>query len=139
MYQTAFIPGRVDVHELETLVTWLSKKTGKAITVESLIVVSTDSAEVSNMLDSLRDAMKNGKTAAVQKVKRSKPAKPAKPANTDMGAASRLIEETGEVVSLRELKRRMALGEIKDQTVVINKRQERFVVFGNELIKEPQS
>jgi hypothetical protein len=129
----------VDVHELETLVTWLSKKTGKAITVESLIVVSTDSAEVSNMLDSLRDAMKNGKTAAVQKVKRSKPAKPAKPANTDMGAASRLIEETGEVVSLRELKRRMALGEIKDQTVVINKRQERFVVFGNELIKEPQS
>jgi hypothetical protein len=31
MYQTAFIPGRVDVHELETLVTWLSKKTGKAI------------------------------------------------------------------------------------------------------------
>lgn len=139
MYQTTFNPKLVDTREMETLIDWLQRKTGAKLNVQSVILVETDSAEVSNMLDALRDSMKNGKTPKVTKpaTTRKPKAQKVSASSEAMGRASRKIESTGEVLSLRELKKRIADGAIPQQTIVINHKHERFVVVGGDLIKEP--
>lgn len=144
MYQTSFSPGSVDLRELQTMAKWLKTKTGKDVRVEQVIMVTTDSAEVSNMMDSLLAAVKVGKNGKIiSAVRRGR--KPnaviqnAQGEKTAIGGSSRRIIETGEIISLVELKRRIGEGEVMDTTIVENKRGERFVVMGGELIKEPQS
>ena len=136
MYQTAFNSNRVDAREMGTLVEWLQKKTGAQVTVEAVILVSTDSVEISNMLDALRNSMKNGNKPAATNGKTKSPKQSRAVA---MGRASRRIEDTGEILSLRELKKRIADGTIADQTVVTNVKNERFVVVGGDLIQEPRA
>lgn len=57
MYSTNFDASKVDLHEIETLTKWLQGKTGQQVTVAQMIVVTTDSADISAGLDSFRDAM----------------------------------------------------------------------------------
>lgn len=136
MFETKFDPQRVDAREMQTLIDWLQKKTGATLTVQSVIVVSTDRVEVSNMLDGLRDTLsKNGHAAKVSKPKAKK--LKADAGNGTMGRASRRIESTGEIVSLVELKKRIAEGTIEEQTKVIDAKGVRFVVLSGMLIQEP--
>jgi hypothetical protein len=101
-------------------------------------VVSTDDVNVSAMLDALKDKIsENGKNKA-RAAKASKTPK-AKKVQTEMGRASRRIVETGEVLSLVELKRLISMGMCSDGTVVEDHRGQRFVILGGELIKEPQA
>jgi len=57
MYSTNFDANKVDLKELETLTKWLQMKTGQPVHVAQMIVVTTDSADISAGLDSFRDAM----------------------------------------------------------------------------------
>jgi len=139
VYQTAFNSSRVDAREMGTLVEWLQKKTGATVTVESVILVSTDSVEISNMLDALRNSMKNGKKPAATNGKAKSQKQSGNDSTKTMGRGSRRIEATCEILSLVELKKRIADGAIPDQALVTNYKNERFVVVGADLIQEPQA
>lgn len=140
MYQTAFNSGSVDPREIQTLVDWLQKKTGALVNVESVVLVSTDNVEISNMLDAMRNALKNGSGRKPAAATNGKAAKQNKGTGAEtMGRASRRIESTGEILSLVELKKRITEGAVPDQTVITNIKNERWVVMGGELIQEPQA
>lgn len=132
MYSTSFDPSKVSLKEVETLVKWLQDKTGNPVSVEQMIVVTTESADISAGLDSLRDAMNaraNGKGAKKQKSKQA--------TEQAMGPRFWRIEGTGEVISRQKLNARIAAGEIAELTNVVNAAGELYVVMDKQLTRGP--
>lgn len=139
MYSTNFDASKVDLHEIETLTKWLQGKTGQQVTVAQMIVVTTDSADISAGLDSFRDAMnvKIGKGANGQKGKRARKQNGKGANEPTMGPRFWRIEGTGEVISRQKLNARIEAGEIAELTNVVNAAGEQYVVMNKELVKGP--
>lgn len=139
MYQTIIPAGRAKEDLVLALVAGIQELTGAKVEMEYMLLLSTDDVEVSAILFALKEKLlgKNGRNGA-KAVKTSKASK-AKKVQTEMGRASRRIVDTGEILSLVELKKMMSDGQVMDGVVVENNRGERFVVMSGELIKEPQS
>lgn len=122
MYSTNFDATKVDLREIETLTKWLQGKTGKSVQVAQMIVVTTDSADISAGLDSFRDAMnvKIGKGANGNgHQKRGRKPKDASQQDgvkkePSRGPSVRSIKvfPSGEMISRIELNKRL-----KDQTI----------------------
>ena len=60
LYQTSIPVGSIDEKELFALVNQLAKLAGHPIEIERQFVISTDSTDLSSILDSLVDAIKTG-------------------------------------------------------------------------------
>ena len=156
-YTTNFPAELISEAELETLVATLQKATGKAVEITKVLVVTTEDINMTAMLDGLKDSLSGPiaiapkRTAGPRKTRKAKKAKKAASAQpSEMTAHQRKIEETGEILSVRELKRRIKDSFISsddssetsygmDGTVVINQKGQRFIVVDGQLVKEPQS
>lgn len=116
MYSTNFDASKVDLHEIETLTKWLQGKTGKAVNVAQMIVVTTDSADISAGLDSFRDAMNvqigkgangNGHKKRGPKPKGASQDGVKKEPTRGPHVRSIIVEDTGEKISRHELNKRL--------------------------------
>ena len=152
-YTTKFPTELISEDELDALVATLQKATGKQAEVSTILVVTTEDPNMSAMLDSLKEALSGPIAIAPKrtskKTRKAKKAAKAQPSD-EMTAHQRRIEETGEILSVRELKRRIKDSLIApddstetsygmDGTVVINQKGQRFIVVDGQLVKEPQS
>ncbi|MDL1909733.1 hypothetical protein FBQ81_03415 [Chloroflexi bacterium CFX6] len=138
-YEVVIPLDAVDFTDLNDMVEQACRLSGKKAQVKRQLVIVTDDLNLSMMFDSFCSSLgeassKSGRKAAkVQKEPRA-PRAP-KALKEQMGRASRRIVDTGEVLSLVELKKR--LDDTWEGVVIENHRGERFVVMGGELIKEP--
>lgn len=140
MYQTSFSPGSVDVRELETMAQWLRTKTGKEVRVEQVIMVTTDSMDVSAMMDSLHDAVSNGKNGKPIKAgKRGRQPKTAEQEPEKMGPRFLRIESSGEILSKQAFNKRLSAGEVEELTNIVDAKGEQWVVIDRKLVKGPHS
>lgn len=133
----------VDFTDLNDMVEQACRLSGKKAQVKRQLVIVTDDFHLSQMFESFCELLavepsKNGKSNGAKGTKSTKAPRAPK-VQTEMGRASRRIVDTGEILSLVELKKQMADGLVSSGTVVENHRGERFVVMGGELIKEPQT
>lgn len=123
IYKTEIPLEVVDEAELASLVNQLAKVAGQKIEMEKQIIISTDSSELSLMLDALGDAIKSGDAATLSAAKRStrKPKaetkKPKKLKQAEGGekreptrgphVRSIKVNGSGEMISRFELNRRL--------------------------------
>ena len=139
-YQT-IIPGEVSESELIALVEQVQIITKSQVSIEHNFVITTENIHISNLLNSLVDALPNGTKptapAARRNERKPKGSKVAKKAEV-MGPRSMRIEATGEILSSRELKKRIAPGEVAEFATVTNSKGE-FVVMDGKLVKGPQA
>lgn len=112
MFSTSFMQGKIDIQELETLLNWLGQKTGATVQIETQIVVSTDSAEITNMLDALKNALANGELQPMKKMRKSRKQKvesiePKKAPTRGPHVRSIELKGSGEMISRFELDKRL--------------------------------
>lgn len=72
LYQTSIPIGAIDEDELQSLVNSLGKVWGQKVDMEKQIVISTDSSELSLVLDSMADTIRNGPPVAAKVQKKKK-------------------------------------------------------------------
>lgn len=137
-YEVVIPLDAVDFTDLSDMVEQACRLSGKKAQVKRQLVIVMDDFYLKQMFESFKDSLgeassKNGKGKGAKEPKAQKATK----VQRVMGRASRRIVDTGEILSLVELKKHMADGLVSSGTVVENHRGERFVVMGGELIKEP--
>ena len=124
----------IDEDELNEFIDRIEALTHADVKIERQFVLSSDNPAIMSGLESLfGNILKNQNQPAKKSGRQLKAVSQAA-----MGCASQKIEATGEIISLVKLKKRIADGMIADQTIVTNHKGERFVVIGDDLIKEPQ-
>lgn len=121
IYQTPIAFNDVDEQELCDLVNRLAKVSGQKIEIEKQIVISTDSTDLSSILDALAEAIQNGDAvikSAKRNVKEKPKAKSQKPKTIEGGVKpeptrgphvrSIKVNGSGEMISRFELNKRLA-------------------------------
>lgn len=122
--------------ELRSIVETLQKLTSKSVIVENIISVTTNDVNLSAMLDTLKDAL--GERVSPVKVKANGHKRVAGKQETKaVGSRSMLPVNSGEILSTRELKQRLATGEMEG-AVIEDSKGIRSVVLAGKLIREPQ-
>lgn len=126
MYSTNFDASKVDLKEIKTLTEWLQIKTGQPVHVAQMIVVTTDSADISAGLDSFRDAMNvkigkgangNGHKKRGRKPKSESQDGVKKEPTRGPGVRSIEVFPSGEMISRFELNKRL-----KEKTIAVHTR-----------------
>ena len=111
MYETVFPSELVNESELKDLVQIISEVTTQPFEIKSQIVVSTESVNLSSMLDDLRDA--------ICKKEEPKPSKAkTKPKGNAAKAGKRSVEINGEVISSQAFNKRLVAHEFVPGTIV---------------------
>lgn len=135
LYETVIPAGTIGELEMALLVDQLTAITQAQVTVESRVVVTTDSKSIAEMLEKLLEqvpvsARKNGGRKTEGGGRKTKTPK--------MGPRFLRIDATGEVLSKQVFNKRLKAGAIEDLTNVFDAQGTLWVVSGGRLVKGPQ-
>jgi hypothetical protein len=119
LYQTTIPAGCAEEQEFRSLIEQLSKMSGQRIEIEMQLSISTDSMELSAVLDNLADVLRDGKPTIIpvranghkkkKKADKAKTGAGVKPAPTrGPHVRSIKVNGSGEMISRFELDRRLA-------------------------------
>ena len=120
LYQTSYPVAAIDEQQIRDLVNQMSRISGQRIDIDTQIVVSTEDANLSAMLECLRDSIvENGPVAKVKPLKKGRTPKikikklvetgpKPEPTRGPHVRSIKIIDETGEMISCFELNKRLA-------------------------------
>lgn len=127
-HETRFLKHLVDTAELADLVTRMAKMAGVQVATDEIIVISTDDAEFSGVLDTLASGLIRNAPKTLEKRERKTRQKKTPKVEKRLGLHSYRNEATGEIWSKQKINRAMAAGELSRGATFVNGHNEIFVV-----------
>jgi hypothetical protein len=138
LYQTTIPVGGVEEKELRSLAEQLSRISGQRIEMQLQFVISTESVELTTMLDALKETIVAGRVRKISRRNGHKPRMNRIKKEIEMGSRSMRNTATKEIVSTATLKKQVAAGQIEELTTFENSRGDQFVVIERKLMEGPQ-
>lgn len=128
-YETRFPKQLIDTAEMADLVKRMAKIAGAVVAADEVIIISTDDAEFSGVLDTLADGLvRNAPKKLEGREKKLRRKSKAPQGEKRLGLHSYRNTSTGEIVSKQKINKMLAANELARGTTFVNGHDETFMV-----------